>query len=647
MSSHINTKLTELLKSATDVKSANQALHEMKVLVDAHPNDFLICSGYATLLEKSRAPLKVILTSWERAHQLNPEDLQAFEKFIKALMKSGEKNRALNLIDNSPLMKVHELANKLAFANLLHEVKEYERSEIAFEEVTCAFPKSDEAKILYAQRLRNRKLLFKARTVIQQIAPDAPLDKKSLAFVIEVKRVAALLESLEGKSLCEQDDSALLAMKHAMLVFENRDLPVANNKFLGKTALITGSLGPGGAERQLTRTAVSIDKKFMNGEKISGIAITEHMEILVKSFESERDNDFFLPYLRDNDTKVFQINDLSPVAVSRLGIENDVLSGLLSDVPNPVLYGVMRMVEHFRQAKTQVAFIWQDGAVLFAALAALIAGVPKIVLNMRGLPPNMRAHISRPEYHEMYLSLVRIPGVHFITNSRVTALAYCDWLKTPESLFTVVYNGVAQMAPEPCHDDDDEKIWHDFELLTKGATETIGAVFRFETDKRPILVIRLIKQYLLNHPDARFVLVGDGRLFNMCYELAQKFEISHRILFAGRRQSVGYWLSKMNALVLTSRYEGLPNVLIEAQFLGVPVVSTPAGGAAECFINGKTGYVLDSVEEPDLLDACEKLHNIIVKFKKNPKLKSAAKRFANEHFSISEMVENTVRALVL
>ena len=52
--------------------------------------------------------------------------------------------------------------------------------------------------------------------------------------------------------------------------------------------------------------------------------------------------------------------------------------------------------------------------------------------------------------------------------------------------------------------------------------------------------------------------------------------------------------------MLTSSIEGLPNVLIESQAYGVPVISTNAGGASETFIDNKTGILVDS-EDPNFI----------------------------------------------
>ena len=95
-------------------------------------------------------------------------------------------------------------------------------------------------------------------------------------------------------------------------------------------------------------------------------------------------------------------------------------------------------------------------------------------------------------------------------------------------------------------------------------------------------------------------------------------------------------MEKMDAMILMSQYEGLPNVLIEAQSLGIPIVFTPAGGSAECCLPGETGEVLSDLELPDLHEACEKVTKLIALFKANPTLKVKAINFANSTFSIPE-----------
>jgi glycosyltransferase involved in cell wall biosynthesis len=269
-----------------------------------------------------------------------------------------------------------------------------------------------------------------------------------------------------------------------------------------------------------------------------------------------------------------------------------------------------------------------------------MAGVPRIQLVIRGLPPVIRRHMFQPEYEVMYRALAAVPGVEFISNSKAAARAYAQWLDLPLERFAIVYNGVQRME---CRSTDAlEAEWQAFAEKTAGADQTIGGVFRFDTDKRPLLWIRFAARYARLHPSARFVLVGGGRLLDDSIALAESLGVRDRILFVGRSTEVGYWMKRMDVLVLLSSFEGLPNVLIEAQYLGVPVVSTPAGGAAECFIEGVTGHILGCADKTDLDEACAKVRALVGRAGQPDIFAAAERDFLDAKFSVPRMLENFV-----
>jgi glycosyltransferase involved in cell wall biosynthesis len=174
---------------------------------------------------------------------------------------------------------------------------------------------------------------------------------------------------------------------------------------------------------------------------------------------------------------------------------------------------------------------------------------------------------------------------------------------------------------------------------------TIGGVFRFAKDKRPKLWIRFAQYHLAQHPESRFILVGGGDMLSESIELAEELGISHRILFVGASKEVGYWMNKMDVLVLLSRYEGLPNVLIEAQMMGIPVVTTPAGGATECFLDGLTGFSLDCAEMVDFRNVSSYAHQLCIEMDSNHAFHSHGNRFLEANFSIDGMVRNFVNTI--
>jgi len=69
------------------------------------------------------------------------------------------------------------------------------------------------------------------------------------------------------------------------------------------------------------------------------------------------------------------------------------------------------------------------------------------------------------------------------------------------------------------------------------------------------------------------------------------------VVFFGARGDVPQLLARTDMLVLTSQHEGFPNVLLEAMTARLPVVTTPAGDAADLVRDGQTGFVVPFDDE--------------------------------------------------
>ncbi|WP_458387943.1 glycosyltransferase [Sphingomonas sp. F9_3S_D5_B_2] len=553
---------------------------------------------------------------------------------------------ALALIEVHDFGEAGDDSRLLEKAEFLYDARDHDRARELFEKLLVIQPESDAVRFAYAKRLLPTGELTRARNLLLPMDGKYPEENWRHGVIRRALGKYDLLSRLEGSPIPEGVDARIIAMKHAILYFRNRKLPASSGSALGRLTLITGSLGPGGAERQLTRLAIELERARKSTGSIAGVRLNRPVEILVRSHGPEKQNDFYLDDVQAAGCELGQINQFKPLSNRTLGIDEPVLVELLDYLPSPVNYGVRRLTRHFEESGTDTASIWQDGACLFAGFAALMAGVPHVQLAIRGLPPSMRRHMYRPEYEVLYRAMAQVPGVRFVSNSISAARAYAEWLHLPLDRFDIVYNGVEPMKPEPSH--DCARRWDEFVASTPDADQTIGGVFRFDTDKQPLLWIRFAARYLKRHPTARFVLVGGGRLQPNAEELAAELGIAHRILFVGRSTRVGYWMSKMDTLVLLSRFEGLPNVLIEAQYMGVRVVTTPAGGAAECLIDGTTGYVLECAEKPDLEGLVAKVRELVGRAGDQQLFSEdgVGRKFLDRNFSVGHMLKEYVTCTV-
>lgn len=629
----------ELVTQSQTASDATNNLAEARHLVDQFPKLHLPNLTLRIVMERAREKAGM-LESWLEMHASFPECQTAQRYCVRWYKRHHLNQEASAFVDQACISDPEKPDDYIHSSLLLEELGEFDRSDDVLRAGIEEFPEAVNLRVVLARNLKNRGQVDQAWKAIEpqpQKSPSGQTIQKELKAAVET------LDSLGPDNWREFANAKIIAMNFATRLFRDRKPPTPNGNSIGSTVFLTGSLGAGGAERQMVNSAINLERlRREHGDKHDR-RLDGPFQLVITSLEPNESMDFFLPAANAGQVPVTEIRNLPLMPCQEICPEWPQLSSLLPILPKNCLFGVQRLVAYFRREKTQIAFLWQDGAVLQGALAALIAGVPRIILNLRGLPPNIRPHLFREEYEDMYRSLVGIPGVEFVSNGRTTMRAYCDWINIPDRLFTVIPNGV---IPAPLKDKkSDRDMWSEFDRRTSGASHTVGGVFRFDTDKRPQLWMKFARAYLRRHPNARFLLVGGGRLLASAEEFANKYELEDRILFVGESDNVSYWLPKIDAFLLLSLFEGLPNVLIEAQMSGVPVVSTPAGNAGDTFLQNETGILLSQVAEPSIDEICEKVHAASLLAQQDPSVSQRARDFAGERFSIEAMVKNTIQLL--
>lgn len=110
---------------------------------------------------------------------------------------------------------------------------------------------------------------------------------------------------------------------------------------------------------------------------------------------------------------------------------------------------------------------------------------------------------------------------------------------------------------------------------------------------------------LLQHlrPDLVWLIAGDGPERDRLEQMATAFELGGRVRFLGHREDVPRLLAAADLLVLPSRYEGLPNVVLEAMRFRKPVVATAAPGTTELVDDNVTGRLVPVGKPPALAQA--------------------------------------------
>lgn len=124
----------------------------------------------------------------------------------------------------------------------------------------------------------------------------------------------------------------------------------------------------------------------------------------------------------------------------------------------------------------------------------------------------------------------------------------------------------------------------------------IVSVCRLEESQKDVAT--LIKAFSLIVNDYQYngnlVLVGDGSSRADLERLAFSLGLQDRVFFVGTQKNPFNFMKNAQLFVLSSKFEGLPSVIIEALIVGVPVISANCPtGAKEILNNGEYGYLFD------------------------------------------------------
>jgi len=119
--------------------------------------------------------------------------------------------------------------------------------------------------------------------------------------------------------------------------------------------------------------------------------------------------------------------------------------------------------------------------------------------------------------------------------------------------------------------------------------------------KGPDLALRALALPALANVHVAFA--GSGELEATLRKLAHELGVESRVHFLGWRDDVPELLATCDALLLPSRWEGMPYIVLEAMASSRPVVATPVDGARALLADGLSGHLCRSSEPEDIADA--------------------------------------------
>ena len=594
--------------------------------------------GYRGRVLRTLGQVDASIAAFRRVCDLDPRNIPAWRELIFYLAGAEREAEALAALDKAEVALGETPETWLALGSAAEAALFGERAIAYFERAIAARPDSAEVHAQLGLYYFRQGMLDGALHHLLDSRDIDPGDVRHLTPV-NIETGKRLFETTRALRELGFDH---VAMRRAPRTVGEVLIPerlFAHVKKIAETAVkpykpvprsiiaVSATLAPGGAERQLVN--------MLRG--LSDAAFGLDLALFCISLSSRSRRDFFLPTLDGTGVDVV-VPDPGATEDYLWDPEVAPFADVIRRFPPDMVGSIAFWLSEFRRRRPQVVHAWQDTTNLTAVVAALLAGVPRIVLCCRSVRPDNPRRRLRRFMKDAYRAVLDHPAVVLSNNSRAGANDYAEWLGIEPGRVEVVYNGI------------------DFDRLDRGldpevtgrarrelgipdGARVLGGVYRMSEEKRPLLWLDVAAAVARQDDSVHFVICGDGPMRDEMRNYAAELGIADRVHMPGAQSNIGAWYKMMDVVMLTSRHEGLPNVLLEAQSLGIPVVAPDVGGMSEVVEQGITGWTIRNADANGLAERV--LHCLTDEAWRQAAVERA-QRFVRDRFSVAAMLRRNL-----
>jgi len=270
--------------------------------------------------------------------------------------------------------------------------------------------------------------------------------------------------------------------------------------------------------------------------------------------------------------------------------------------------------------------LWSGNA--YGRLAALGLGVPVILAAERNV-------VRRPQWQVGLERVLDRWTTAYLVNAVAVADEMCGRGGLPRAKMHVVPNGIdLRHLPPYVEDRQAARAQMGFDP----GRRLVAQVGRLVPQKDHPTWLRAVALVARHVPDVDFLIVGDGPLRPELERLARALGVAERVRFLGLRHDVPALLAGVDVATLTSRWEGLPNAVIEAMAMGAAVVATDVGGCGELVGDDEAGRLVP-MDSPEAV--ARALRVLLDDEQERRRCVRAARRRVEAELTVERMVART------
>jgi glycosyltransferase involved in cell wall biosynthesis len=268
---------------------------------------------------------------------------------------------------------------------------------------------------------------------------------------------------------------------------------------------------------------------------------------------------------------------------------------------------------------------------VYGRLAAVGLGIPVVLAAERNV-------IRRPSGQVVLERLLDRVTDGYLVNCEAIVAELVSHGGLPRTKIAVVPNGI-DLAALPPFAADRTAARHAAGLDPR--RRLVAQVGRLAPQKDYPTFLRAAAAVAAAAADVDFAVVGEGPLRGELEALARELGLADRVHFLGLRNDVPAVLGGTDVLALTSRFEGFPNVVMEAMATGAVVVATDVGGCRELVVPEETGVIVPP-GDPGAVAAA--VLEVLGDPPRAVQMAAAARRRIEREFDVRRMAERTAAA---
>ncbi len=299
------------------------------------------------------------------------------------------------------------------------------------------------------------------------------------------------------------------------------------------------------------------------------------------------------------------------------------------------------LISIFRREKPDVIHVNSSKVGGLGAVAGRIARIPRIVFTCHGWAFN-------EERSAVALAVIQFFSWLTVMFSHMTITVsnrdFVDGLRMPltKGRLILVHNGIRN----PEFKDRMTAQTYIRDLARKNGVEIpktsllMGAIGELHKNKGYEYMFRAFAEARkIRSSPYRLLVMGEGEEKENLKKLIEELDLETDVSLLGFVKDAPTYLTAFDAFALTSIKEGLPYVVIEAGYAGLPVVATNVGGVREIIEDMRTG-ILVQTRKPD--DIAQGLTFLVNETEKSKQFGAALKEKVQKEFSMEKMVRETV-----